>query len=175
MNTEFPSRKEILEKKSSIPDYKQNIIEQVKYIDTNKIDFEASDFKPRHQVVEKQKIYRWTRLFVKEETLDIQVNDIIKLHHLPTDEILESQFICFGKKGLEKDSEGNIVAFDGEEDKQVLCLMIDTQNLESDNVKFIRSLFQNTKWYEFQLMKRSELLFINQRTGEPLDYFDVEF
>ena len=174
MINDFPSRQEILAKKHT-SSYKEQLIEQAKQINVDKIDFESSDFKPRNKIIEKQKIYRWTRLFIKDTLSDIQVNDTIVITHVPTGEKLESVFICFAKKNLEKDSDGNIVAFEGEEDKKVLCLMIDTEKLEDDNLKFIRSLFQNTKWYEYQLLKRTDLLFVNQRTAEAIDYFDVTF
>jgi hypothetical protein len=176
MNEPFPSREEILRQKiKSGSSYHDMLVEQAKSIDLNKVDFDGSDFKPRQKVVEKQKIFRWTRLFVKEEITDLQVNDKIILKHLPTGESLETIFICYAKKGLERDSNGAIIAFDGEEDKKTLCLMLDIDLLESENVKFIRTLFQNTKWYEFQMMRRDELVFENTRTKKLLEYFDVEF
>lgn len=171
---EFPSRQEILNRKSEMS-YKDKLVEQVKTLDIEKVDFEASDFKPRQKIVEKQRVFRWSRLFVKDEVKDLMVNDTIKILHTVTGEELESSFICFAKKNLEKDSDGNIVAFTGEEDKKVLCLMIDIEKLENEKVKFIRTLFQNTRWYEYQLLRRNELLFINSRTGEQLEYFDVTF
>ena len=174
MTSDFPTRQEILSNKSNLS-YQERLIEQAKNIDTEKIDFESSDFKPRQKVIEKQKIFRWSRLFIKEEISDLKVNDTINISHSITGELLETTFICYAKKNLEKDSDENIVAFTGEEDKKILCLMIDTENLESDKVKFIRTLFQNTRWYEFQLLKRTELKFINTRTGENIEYFDVTF
>lgn len=174
MTNDFPSRQELLNRKAN-SSYQERLIEQVKQINTEKIDFESSDFKPRQKIVEKQKIYRWSRLFIKEEISDLKVNDVIQIKHTVTGEKLDTIFICFSKKNLEKDSAGNIVAFTGEEDKKVLCLMIDTEQLESEKVKFIRTLFQNTRWYEFQLLRRNELLFINKRTGENIEYFDVTF
>lgn len=173
MDATFPSRKEILEKKQN--NYLDRLVDEAKSINLEKVDFDKADFKPRAKIIEKQKIFRWTRLFVKEQVIDLKVNDEIQIKHIPTGELLETIFICFAKKNLEKDSDGNIIAFDGEEDKKILCLMIDMEKLESDSIKFIRSLFQNTKWYEFQLLKRDELLFINKRTGENIEYFDVTF
>jgi hypothetical protein len=174
MIEEFPDRKSIIENKK-IDSYQQSLVDQVKQLDITNVDFSSSDFKPRNKIVEKQKIYRWSRLFIKDELSDLKVNDVIQIEHLPTGEILKSVFICYAKKNLEKDSDGNIVTFDGDEDKKILCLMIDIEHLESDKVKFIRTLFQNTKWYEYQLMKRTELLFVNKRTDRSIDYYDVAF
>lgn len=176
MNEPFPSRKEILKQKLEAgSNYHDMLVEQAKSLNLDKIDFENSDFKPRNKVVEKQKVFRWTRLFVKEPISDLQINDKINIKHLPTGEVLESFFICYAKKGLERDSNGAIVAFEGEEDNKTLCLMIDLDALESDKVEFIRTLFQNTKWYEYQLLRRDELIFENTRTSQTLEYFDVEF
>lgn len=174
MIDEFPSRKEILEGRMP-KTYRDTLVQQVKDIEVEKIDFDNSDFKPRNKIVEKQKEWRWTRLFTKEEVQNLQVNDTILIKHLPTGQKLESQFICFAKKNLERDSDGNIVAFQGEEDKKILCLMIDIERLADDSLSFIRTLFQNTKWYEYQLLRRDELIFENQRTKEKIEYFDVTF
>jgi hypothetical protein len=178
MDMDFPSRKDILESRKrdrASASYLDAVVDQVKSIDIEKVDFENSDFKPRQRIVEKQRVYRWTRVFVKDEVADLVVNDVYNIMHLPTGEIMECQFICFAKKGLAKDSDGSIVSYDGEEDKKILCLMIDTDLLGKDSVRTISSLFPNTPYYEYNLMRRDELVFENKRTGERLDYFDVQF
>jgi len=178
MDMDFPSRKDILDSRKrnqQSPSYLDAVVDQVKSIDIEKVDFENSDFKPRQRIVEKQRVYRWTRVFVKEEVVDIAVNDIYHIRHLPTGESMECSFICFAKKGLAKDSSGSIVSYDGEEDRKILCLMIDTDLLGKEGVRTISSLFPNTPYYEYNLMRRDELVFENKRTGERLDYFDVQF
>lgn len=178
MEMDFPSRKEILESRrrpQEAPSYLDGVVQQVKSIDIDGVDFEKSDYKPKQRVVEKQRVYRWTRVFLKDEVVDIQASDPYHLVHVPTGEILECSFVCYAKRGLSKDSEGNIVAYEGEDDRKVLCLMIDTDLLGKEGVRLISSLFPNTPYYEYNLMRRDELVFENQRTGERLDYFDVQF
>ena len=64
MEQEFPSRKSL--RKS----YRSSIVSSVKEIDVSDVDYSAyteDDFKPRNQIVEKQKVYFWIRLYLKEE------------------------------------------------------------------------------------------------------------
>ena len=94
MNEPFPSRKEILKQKLEAgSSYHDMLVEQAKSLNLDKIDFDNSDFKPRNKVVEKQKVYRWTRLFVKEPVTDLQVNDKINIRHLPTRAIVTGKQI----------------------------------------------------------------------------------
>jgi hypothetical protein len=54
--------------------------------------------------------------------------------------------------------------------------MIDEKMVNNnDDIPFIRTLFKTGNHYEYQLMKRDELLFINDRNGIFLDYFDCDF
>ena len=179
LDADFPSRKEILESRgratNNAPSYIDTVVEQVKSIDIDGVDFANSDYKPKQRVVEKQRVYRWTRVFVREEVGDLLPNDLYHMVHLPSGERIECTFVCYAKKGLSKDAEGKIVAYDGEDDRKVLCLMIDTDLLGKEGVRLISSLFPNTPFYEYNLMRRDELVFENQRTGERLEYFDVQF
>ena len=176
MMEDFPTRQQIISKKDGGgAGYLDRLVEEVKSIDISKVDFDGSDFRPRQRVVEKQRVYRWTRLFVKEEVADLQVNDRVDIVHLPTSESLQTSFICYAKAGLARDTDGSLVSYDGEDDRKVLCLMIDTELLQGDSAPFLRTLFPNTPHYEYSLLRRDELVFENRRTGQRLDYFDVQF
>jgi len=177
MENVFPSRKEIVDNIKSVSnDYKDSIINEIKYVDVEKVDFSKDDFKPRSAIVESQKTYIWIRVFVKEET-DAKPEDTIRIEYKPSGEFLDVKFICYAKKGHEKDSKGEMVNYNNEDNKKELCLMVDLDkiNNDSDEIPFIRSLFRIGKYYEFQLMKRDELTFTNMSSGETLDYFDTEF
>lgn len=178
MDNIFPSRKEILEsKKSSVEGYQKSLIDDIKSIDVEKFDFSNGDFKPRSKVVEKQKVFFWIRLFLNEETTSISPNDTIIIEYLPTGEKLETKFICFSKKGLNKDSENDLVNYNQEDDPKILCLMVDSEkiNKDSEDIPFIRTLFRIGIYYEFQLLKRDELVFRNLKNDEVYQYYDVEF
>ena len=45
----------------------------------------------------------------------------------------------------------------------------------NDEIPFIRTLFKNGKHYEYQLMRRDELLFINKRNNIILEYYECDF
>ena len=63
-----------------------------------------------------------------------------------------------------------------EDDKKVLCLMVNQDTINKGiDIPFIKTLFKTSIHYQEQLMKRSDLLFINSRTGETLDYFDCDY
>lgn len=128
------------------------------------------------KILEEQKVYFWIRLFLKEENSNLQIGDDINIKYLPSGEKLQTKFICYGKEGLQKNVEDEIVNFNPEDDKKTLCLMIDEKIVNtSDEIPFIRTLFKNGRFYEYQLVRRDELIFENGRTCETLDYFDCDF
>jgi hypothetical protein len=76
---------------------------------------------------------------------------------------------------MEKDNDG-LVNWNSEENKKVLCLMVNQDKInKGTDIPFIRTLFKTGIHYEYQLVRRDELLFINSRTGETLDYFDCDY
>ena len=95
---------------------------------------------------------------------------------LDSNEELKTKFICFGKTGLQKDYDEEIVNYNSEDDKKVLCLMVDEGQVNyNEDIPFVRTLFKVGRHFEYQLVKRSELLFVNDRNGMVLDYFDCDF
>ena len=40
---------------------------------------------------------------------------------------------------------------------------------------FIRSLFKDSPYFDYQIYRREELTFTNKRTGEIYEYLDAEF
>jgi hypothetical protein len=57
-----------------------------------------------------------------------------------------------------KDNGDLITQYNSEDDKKVLCLMID-EKLVIGIKKFIRTLFKTGRHYEFQLVKRDEFCY----------------
>ena len=155
---------------NKLDNYYDSLINQIKDIDTEKIPTNI-DRDVKNRVVEKQKTYIWLRVYLKEEMSDLKIGDMFEITY--EDEKLLSQFIAFGKKNLHRDKD-NIINYDPEEDKKQLCLMVDQDSLTS-NVRFIRSLFRSTPYFEYQVYKRGQLLFTNQRTNISCDYLDADF
>lgn len=153
----------------------EEIIEQIKKIDTDKMSDDDENLLET-KVNEEQKIYTWIRLFLKEESQDIIIGDDIIIKWLPTGEELETKFIAYGKVGIDKDHTDEVRQYVSEDDKKCLSLMVDERIINySNEIPFIRTLFKTGRYYEYQLVKRTELIFINKRTNIELDYFDCNF
>ena len=154
-----------------------NLVEQIKTIDTEVVKDWDKNADPAMKVVEEQKVYIWIRLYLKKES-NVEVGDDILMTYSQSGEQLGTKFICYGKTDMNKDHDDleKIINFNPEDDKKVLCLMVDQDKInKSNDIPFIRTLFKSSIHYQYQLVKRDELLFINSRTGETLDYFDCDY
>jgi len=151
------------------------IFEQVKDLDTTNLSDDVSE-ETKVETTDEQKTYFWTRLYLKNENSDLEIGDEITIKYSPSGEELKTKFIAYGKKGFEKDIDNEIISFSGEDDTKILCLMIDEKEINyGTEIPFIRTLFKNGYHYEEQIIRHSELLFINQKNDSQLDYYDIEF
>lgn len=181
MDPNFPSRDELKNRQSTLQStsYRDDIVSAIKDIDVSNVDFSQGDFKPRSVIAEKQKVYFWIRLYLKDESKNLQQNDDIVMKYVSSGEELEAKFICFAKQNdKQTDSEDEeVVNYNPEDDTRVLCLMVDSERIDSnsEDIPFIRTLFRISKYYEYQLLKLTDITFTNKRTGESLDYYDVDF
>jgi hypothetical protein len=152
-----------------------NLVEKIKTINTEEVKDWYSNKGSDMKVIEEQKVYIWIRLYLKEES-DVQIGDEIFMTYKPSGEKLSTIFVCYGKTDLGKDHEDEMVNYNPEDDKKVLCLMVNQDKInKGTDIPFIRTLFKTGIHYEYQLVRRDELLFINSRTGETLDYFDCDY
>ncbi len=155
--------------------YRKSIIDAIKLLDTEDLT-DVVDKSPTIEVKEKQKVYFWIRLYIKEPNENIQIGDDISITWKPSGEKLTTKFFTYGKKGSDKEHNDDIVNYNPEEDKKILCLMIEESSVNfNDEIPFIRTLFKNGYHFEYQLVRRDELVFINDRTGEILDYIECDF
>jgi hypothetical protein len=156
-------------------DYKELLLEAIKSLDTEGLSDEM-EIVSTSKIVEEQKIYFWIRLYLSEEDQNIQIGDDIAISYEPSGEELITKFICYGKSGLERDHNDEVINYNPDDDKKVLCLMVDENQVNySQEIPFIRTLFKTGRHYEYQLMRRDELVFINKRNGVILDYYDCDF
>lgn len=171
---DFPSRKDIKASISSIDNYYEGLVKQAQSIDTDSLDFNV-DFKPRYAIIEKQKTYFWIRLYLKEE-VNIKPDTNVILTYIESGEKLTTTFVCYAKKGLNKDLDEQVVNYNSEDDKKCLCLMIDTDkiNVDCDDIPFIKTLFRIGRWWQPQVIRLADLVFTDI-SGNILDYYDVEF
>lgn len=167
-------------------DYREQLLESIRKIDTDGLSDEV-DQTSTLKVVEEQKVYFWIRLYLKEEDLNLKIGDDIVITYDPLaslgkeivsdyKEELVTKFVCYGKKGLDRDHDDELVNYSNEDDNKILCLMIDERVVNfGEGINFIRTLFKTGRHYEYQLVRRDELLFINKRNGIILDYYDCDF
>lgn len=152
-----------------------NLVSQIKSIEVEQIKDWDSNTDPAMKIVEEQKVYIWIRLYLKEES-DTQPGDDIMMTYTPSGEKLETKFICYGKTDMNKDYNDEIINYNPEDDSKILCLMVDQEKInKGTDIPFIRTLFKGSIHYQYQLVRRDELVFINSRTGKTLDYFDCDY
>ena len=148
--------------------------EQLKDLDTTELSDDVSD-EVKTDITE-SKVYFWTRVYLREENPNIEVGDYVTIKWTPSGEELKTQFITYGKDGLEKDQDEELVNYNPEYDKKVLCLMIEESVINnSEDIPFIRTLFKLGRHYEYQLVRRDELVFSIDKNGILLDYYDTDF
>ena len=153
-----------------------SLVEQIKKIDSDELSDNVND-EIEVSEVEKQKVYIWLRVFLKDELGDIKEGDNFKIVYLPSGEYLMTKFIAFGKKNSFKDADDYTqIQMVTEDDTKVLCLMVDENEIQnSQEIPFIRTLFKVSRHFEYQVYRREELVFTNERTGQSLEYIDCEF
>lgn len=150
----------------------KNIKELLSNINTD--DIIDDDSIPSSKIIEAQKIYIWIRLYLKEDDSKLLPNDNVILSY--KNELLITKFICYGKAQVHDDIEDFMVKYDSEDNKKILCLMIDIDRINhNSDIPFLRTLFKMGIHYEYQLVKREDLRFIIDRTGELIDYYDSDF
>ena len=151
------------------------MVEQVRQVDLDKIDFNSEDFSPRSQVKEKQKVYFWIRVYLKEE-MTIEPGTELTLTYNPTVEQVNCKFICYAKKGSEKNANEDVINYNSEDDKKVLCLMVDSERIDvySDDIPFLRTLFRISKWYRPSLIRILELT-LETNDGNKIEFFGIDF
>lgn len=167
----FPDRKEIL-------DYKYNIdiIEGEKAREwTEKFNERKNNEEVSSRWIEQQKVYFWIRVYLHEE-YDLIPNTDVSITYYESGEKLVTKFICYAKKGLEKDNNNEVVNYNPEDDRRVLCLMVDSEKIDknSDDIPFIRTLFKISRYYSPQILRLNDLS-ITDCNDVRLDYFDIDF
>lgn len=157
--------------------YLQPLVDAIKGIDTDSSDkWVYDEIVSTTRIVEEQKVFFWIRLYLKDENPNLEIGDDILITWTPSGEKLDTKFAVYGKQGLGKDHDGEVTNYNPEDDKRVLCLLIDTKMVNlNDDIPFIRTLFKTGYHYEYQLVKRDELQFIIKRNGIVLDYYDCDF
>ena len=155
--------------------YREQLLEKIMAIDTESLSNEI-EITSTSTIIEDQKVYFWIRLYISEEDPNLQIGDDISIEWTISGEKLDTKFIAYGKSGLERDHQDQVTNYNPEDDKKILCLMIDEKMVNfNDNIPFIRTLFKTGRHYDYQLVRRDELIFVNKKNGHILDYYDCDF
>lgn len=181
---DFPSRFALKQRSVDVSksDY-DYLVEQARNINLDEITFDSNadlpvDKRPVKTKIEKQKVYFWIRVYLSEEIATIEPGDNIIIKYVSSGEKMETTFICYAKVGGEIEHDGEIIMnYNSEDNKKVLCLMVDEEriNYDSEDIPFLRKLFRIGRYYDHVLLRRSELELTNTRTNQKLDYYDIEF
>lgn len=156
------------------------LAEQIKDLNLDTIDFENSSYDQLKTKIEKQKVYFWIRVYLSEE-IEIEPGSDISIKYVNSGEKLDTKFICYAKMGggtiNYENGEPVVANYNSEDNRKVLCLMVDEEkiNYDSEDIPFIKKLFKIGRHYEYQLMKRTDLILTVKSTDEMLNYFDIEF
>jgi hypothetical protein len=171
----FPDRKDLKKKLEQDKVLYDDISEQVKKLDTDKIDFSKEDFVPKSDISQKQKVYFWIRIYLKEE-VDVEPNTDVTIFWKPSGEKLETKFICYAKRGLEKNLDEQVTNYNPEDDKKVLCLMVDEERINFNNgdIPFLKTLFKLGRYHQRQIWKREDMVVLDSKEVELL-WFDIDF
>lgn len=168
-NNNFPERKSL----------KRSLLGEIQSLDTDNYDYTKmsdDDYAAISKVAEKQKTYFYIRIYLNDENGNIKPNDNVIINYMPENEKLTTKFIAYGKLGKDKDSGDDLSNYVAEDNKKVLCLMIDTDkiNYESEDIKFIRSLFRQSRYFQYQMFRTDEFE-VTLDGGDVLNYYDIDF
>jgi len=127
-------------------------------------------------IIEEQKTFIWTRVFLREEDHSLKSGDKVFIQYVPSGEILETIFGAYDKKSTVSDKNGSDVReYDPEDDMRVLCLMVDLNlvNKNNNDIPFIKTLFKQSIFFEYQLLKLNELKVYSN--NKQFEYYNIDF
>ena len=173
-NNVFPDRKDLRKSIQTEKAIYDDIVDQAKKLNVEKINFDGEDFVPRAEIKQKQRVFFWIRVYLKEE-INIELNTDVNIIWKETEKIT-TKFICYAKKGHEKNAQENVVNYNPEDDKRILCLMVDADRIDkhSDDIPFIRTLFKISRWYQPQILRLSEIK-ITDSNERDFEFYDIDF
>lgn len=171
---EFKSREELRNNKDE--SYQGSLLEQLQSAIK---DTDPSEWKDEPNTiinqVEKQGEYFWIRIHLKNEEDTLKVGDNITMYYKPANEKLEMSFGAYEKVGLNKDHNDEVVNYVDDDDKKILCCMIDLYmiNKDSDHISTIRTFFRNSRYYEENLLRKDDIVISSG--DKVLEYTYISF
>jgi len=149
---------------------------------TKECSVDGHEFDVEISQLEEQKVFTWIRIYLNEE-IEIEKGSDINITYTPTNEEVTVKFLSYNKSFSNKNMD-DISKYSDEEDKKVLCCMIDLNiiNQNSEDIPFLRTLFKSSRWHRDQIYRRSDMLVTYdngcQEDGylnTKIDYFHIDF
>lgn len=167
---EFPKREELINKLKKQYDVANSSDNSSLLKDEDNFDRDVQT-----NVTEESKVFSWIRVYLNEEYENIKKGDVVKLRYNLTGEICDLIFGSYNMVGSNKDTDGDVLTdYNSEEDKKVLCLMVDIKSIENDKtLPLIRTLFRQSKWYAFNLLKLNDISILHNE--KELPYYSIDF
>lgn len=158
---------------SHLESLSQQLIESLKTSNTDKWS-DVDDI--RIKEIERQKVFFWIRIYLSEEDYTLEKGDKLILTYKPTNEKIELIFGAYEKVGLNKNHDEQVINYSTEDDRKVLCVMIDLDRINkfSDDIPTIRTMFRNSKYYKENLFFKSDIVVTND-DGKVYDYTSIGF
>jgi hypothetical protein len=109
-------------------------------------------------------------VYLKKEDETFEPGDEIILNLKPKNETLKVVFGSYEKKGLYKDFDKQVVNYQTEEDKKVLCCMVDYEkiNKDSEDIPNLRTFFKSSKYYQENLFLKEDFTITHK--GRNIEY-----
>ena len=172
---DFPERAD-LKKEIKTSDYRTDMLDQ---LDTYLRESDSSTWKDEPNVkidiVERQKEFFWIRIYLPEEDDKLKTGDTVYISYKPTNEKLEMIFGGYEKEGLNRDHNDEVINYVNEDDKSILCCMIDLNrvNKDSDDIPTVRTFFRNSRHYVEEIYRKTDIIISTEET--EYDYKSISF
>jgi hypothetical protein len=157
--------------------YLEKILSEIREIDSNNIsNITQQDTNVDVKVIEEQKVYSWIRVYLRDENPNIEIGDDIRITYKPSGEYLDAKFICYNKKGMDKDVANQIANYNPEDDKKAICLMVDEAIInKSETIPFLRTLFSCSRYYDEVVYRITDVELSVESKSVVLDYYTISF
>jgi hypothetical protein len=170
-----------LEVKIESPSYNQLLLEEKQLMgssDSERMFLESFKNNIERAVLEESKEYYWLRLYLREEC-EIENGEVLRLRYAPTEESIDLIFIAYEKKGQTDQFFSDIIEYVKEDDKKILCLMLDIKEVNTrTDIGTLQKLLRCSRVHEDTMLRRQDLLFERKTENNdwaPLDYYDADF
>lgn len=180
MGNEFPSRQLIRDSMSDLnkigTNHHETLLSQLEAaIESSDPNNWGDEPDIKITQIEKQKVYVWIRIYLEEEDDILKSGDKLTIRYTPNNEELECVFGAYEKEGLNKNHDDEVINYVTEDDKKILCCMIDSEriNQDSEDIPTLRTFFRSSRYYTENIYRKSDLEI--SKDDKIYDYTSISF